>query len=223
MVRSREPTGQPGAGIRDVRGQLGQVVRSQDTQGPGTDRFSLVLPDAALQDMDRRPMREVVSCGGNRGRRGRNLVFQRFNGLTKSLLFFPDDTLGLSLKSLDLAADLVAFRLPDLVGAPGVEGEVVLLGGRQVSLKPVVVFLGDRLQLVVVASRATEGQTEERGPDDVGTLGQDLVAAQDDVRIAGIAAHRAESVEDRSCLALAIPRPDFIAGELLDHEPVEGR
>src|SRR4051812_50215815 len=107
--------------------------------------------------MDRRPMREVVPCGGNRGRRGRNPVFQRFNCLTQSLFFFPGDTLRLSLKSLDFTADLLAFRLPDLVGAPGVEGGVVLLRGRQVSLKPVVVFLRGRLQLVVGGSRGAGG------------------------------------------------------------------
>ena len=53
----------------------------------------------------------------------------------------------------------------------------------QKRLEPVVILLRDRLQLVVVATGTADRQPEERRADNIGTLGQDLVAAQRDLRI----------------------------------------
>ena len=97
----------------------------------------------------------------------------------------------------------------------------MLLGRRQVRLEPVVVFLRDRLELVVVAAGTADRQPEERRADDVGPLGQDLVAAERDLGVAGVPPHRAEPVEDRRGLALAVLGRDLVAGDLLDHEAVE--
>ena len=88
---------------------------------------------------------------------------------------------------------------------PAGEDDIVLLGRRQVRLEPVVVLLRDRLQLVVVAAGTADRQSEERGADDVGALGQDLVAAQGDVGIPRVPPHRAEPVEDGRRQALRGP------------------
>ncbi len=97
----------------------------------------------------------------------------------------------------------------------------MLLGRRHVGLEPVVVFLRDRLELVVVAAGTADRQTEERRADDVGPLREHLVAAEGDLGIARVSPHRAEPVEDRRGLALGIARLDLVAGDLLGQKPVE--
>src|SRR6185369_1780163 len=77
------------------------------------------------------------------------------------------------------------------------EQDVMLLRSGQVSLERVVVPLRNGIELVVVTARAADGQAKKCRSDDVGSFGQDFIAAEGDVRIPGIASNRAEPMKDR--------------------------
>jgi predicted RNA-binding protein with RPS1 domain len=104
----------------------------------------------------------------------------------------------------------------------------VLLRRRQEGLEAVVVLLRNRIELVIVAPRAADGQAQERQADDVGPLGQHLVAAPGHFLVSRVAPHRAQAVEAGRHLRFAIRRIELIAGQLLQDEtvvrlvPVEG-
>ena len=76
----------------------------------------------------------------------------------------------------------------------------MLLRGGEERLQPVVILLADRIELVIVAARATDRQPEEGRADDVRPLGQHFVAAEGDFLVARVPPHRAEPMEPRGDL-----------------------
>ena len=75
---------------------------------------------------------------------------------------------------------------------------------------------------MVAAPGAGHRQPEEHGADDIGSLGEHIVATQGDLGISRVAADRAQPVEDRSRQTLVIIRRDLVPGDLLDDKTIEG-
>ena len=87
-------------------------------------------------------------------------------------------------------------------------------------LQPVVVALRNRLELVVVTARATDGETEQRERGRVGHVIQGIAPALH--LIGGIDHVGSEEVERRRDLRIRIAREKFITRQLFTDETVVG-
>ena len=67
IARIGDPARELGTRAGDVGRQLGQRVRDEHLGRTRADGFALVLPHAALEQMDRRAFLRVVPSRGNRG------------------------------------------------------------------------------------------------------------------------------------------------------------
>ena len=118
-------------------------------------------------------------------------------------LGFPDPLL-LAITLLDLRRD---------------EGNVVVRPDvREERLQLVVVFLRDRVVLVIVTSGASDGQPEEHRADGIGDVVENLLAALH--QVAGVAFIRIVAIERRGHACVRVVGPQFIAGNLFTDEPV---
>ena len=216
-----EPAGQPGPRVLHVGWQFRLDRGNQNAERPGADRFSLILPDASLQDVNSGPLLRVVLRRRDHGRGGGHRVIKRLDLVGESLFLLRTRRSHLPLEPSDRGLDLSRFRLPGLQLGLGGQADVVLICRREVSLELVVIFLTDRFQLVVVAAGAADRQSEERRANDIGAFGQDLVAAQRDLRVPRVPAHGTQAVENRGGLAFGIVRPDLVAGDLLGEEAIK--
>jgi hypothetical protein len=98
--------------------------------------------------------------------------------------------------------------------------DIVGLQLREVGLHPVIVGLAERIELVIMASRAAYGDAQKRRANDVGHLGQHFVVGAGHVLISGILAQRTEPVESAGDQVGLVGRIHFVAGELLFDERV---
>ena len=122
---------------------------------------------------------------------------------------------------LDLGLDRVGLRLPGGLFAGARQHDVVFLRRGQERLEAVVVFLRDRVELVIVAAGTADRQAEEHDRGRVGHLGQHFVAAEGDFLVAGVPPDRTEAVEAGRDLQFVAVGIDLVAGQLLQHEAVE--
>ena len=135
--------------------------------------------------------------------------------------------LDLPAQGLHLSRDLLGRILPVCDGGVRIEDQIRFARSAEVRLQPVVVDLADRVEHVVVAARAANGQAEQRRPDDVGPLGEDFVAARGHLLVASVAADWPEAVESRRGEKFPVrlrPRPvrgHLVAGKLLRDEAVQ--
>ena len=83
-------------------------------------------------------------------------------------------------------------------------------------LQAVVAFLKDRVELVVVALCAAEGQAEEGGADGVGNVVQDLLAAL--AQVGGVALIRKVAIEGGGDVRFGVAGPKLVARDLLFDE-----
>ena len=117
---------------------------------------------------------------------------------------------------------LLPNREPALVLLEGVarhdRNAVVMVDVREERLEPVVVLLGDGIELVVVALRATVGQAKEGGADNGGDVVEHLLAGQQQVFL--VALLGVVAVESCGDLGLGARGPDLVPGYLLLHESV---
>src|SRR5262245_35574303 len=72
-----------------------------------------------------------------------------------------------------------------------------------------------------MAAGTADGQPEKGDTNDVGHLGEDLVAADCQRLVAGVAADRTQAMEPGGNPQLVIVRLDLIAGELLQDEAIK--
>jgi hypothetical protein len=184
------------------------------------DGVELLLPHAALQHVNRRPFGKIVGRRRNRRQRRRQRLLQSIKLLLHLDPFLPGRQPRDLLDRVHLGLDPLGLRLPRLLVRGRSQRNIVFLGRREVGLQPVVILLRDRLQLVVVAAGAADRHPQECSADDVGPLGQHLVAGQGDLRIAGVAADRPQPVEDAGGEQLVVVRTKLVAGNLLTHELV---
>src|SRR5689334_13601342 len=96
----------------------------------------------------------------------------------------------------------------------------MLCGGEE-GLDAVVILLPDRIELVIVAARATERYPEKCRPDYIRHFRQDFVADIRFILIAGVLPIRAKPVEAACDEHLVIRGIDLISCELLLYEAVE--
>ena len=96
----------------------------------------------------------------------------------------------------DFGLNFFGAFIPNFFLRGGRERNVVLLRRREVGLQPVVIALQNRIELVVVTTRAADRQPEKRRADNVRALGEHLVATERDLGIARVAPHRAEAVKN---------------------------
>ena len=214
------------SGVGHVQGELGEVVGHQDAGRSRADEVALALPNASFQDVDLGALwRSRSSCpgwsaqgSGERSSEGRDLLLQLQSCLALRRL-------GSLLEGLQLLLCILPFvaSVASAFSAGGGEDNVVLLGRREVRLKPVVVLLRDRFELVVVASGTADGEAEDRGPEDVRAIGQDLVAAQGDLGVTRVPTDWAEPVEkvEATWRSGSSSGASLIPGDLLDQEAIE--
>ena len=197
MLGRGQPAGQPGARVGHVGGQLGQVVGTSTLGGRGPTGSPLFSQTPRFRTWIGVRCCESFQMAGIVGRRRRASSLRAPRSpCSAALAPAPGARLrpGFLTCAISVLTDL-RLRLPGFPLRRRGEDDVVLLGRREVRLEPVVVLLRDRLELVVVAAGTADGQPEERRADDVGALGQDLVAAQGDLGVAGVPPDRAEPVE----------------------------
>ena len=177
--------------------------------------------------MDDRGILPVVAdgCQGRRGFREPGL--ERVVLGLQPLALLPLGKLDLAPQGFHLPGDFLGLFLPVLDGGIALEDHVGLARGPEVGLQPVVVDLPDGVEHVIVAAGAADRKAEEGGSDDVGALGENLVAAGRDFLVAGVAPDGTEPVQARRRQQGPVGRQvcaaagQLVAGDLLADEPVE--
>src|SRR5262249_14102715 len=80
--------------------------------------------------------------------------------------------------------------------------------------KPVVILLRNGTELVIVTTRASNGQPEKRRADHIRPFRQNFVPAEGDLGIARVAPHGAEPMKNRGGCFFVVIAGQFIASDL---------
>ena len=91
--------------------------------------------------------------------------------------------------------DRLGLCLPGLLLFLACLHEIVGLSLREVAHDAVVIGLAERIELVIVAARATHRDAQKRRAHDIGHLGQHFVARAGDLLVARVLAQRPQPVE----------------------------
>ena len=221
-VRGRgEPARELGARSGGVGGQFGQIVAHEHGRRAWRDGLAFVVPIAALEHVDGCALRGFVADAEDRRRCRRERGLEVANLSRHALAVGALQIFQHAAEFVELGVEWFPFRLERRALRRRQEKDAVFLRGGKIRLQAVIVLLQDRIDFVVVAAGAADGQPEDGGADDVGALDEDFVAADGDVLVAGIAADRAEAVKPRGGCQLGIVRRDFVAGDLLGEKLVE--
>ncbi len=124
------------------------------------------------------------------------------------------------LQALFLLLHRLSLGLPLGLRLLARQHQIVRLHLREVRLQTVIIRLAERIELMIVASRAAHRHAQKRRAHDVGHLGEHLVVRTGHVLIAGVLAQRPQAVESAGDEVLPVGRVHLIARDLLLHESV---
>ena len=195
VVACQQPLGEPrfGLGIAWIEGMpSGRFQHTGRTRADGGKRRVGLAPP---QNGDRRRLvRLPPDARKARQRRGKGFI-QPLQFRDQPFAFLAVRILHQLANPLHLVLDAVRLGCPAASFFRGRERHVVLVSRGQVRLQPVIVFLKKRIELVVVAPRAADCQSEKHAAHGVGHFRQHFVAAERHIAIARVPPDRPQTVK----------------------------
>ena len=222
ILRIHDPLGQRLARITSIRGKLGNALRKQHARRSHADSVALITIIATRQQVDRGPLVRIVGHAEQCRKRRRHPVFEVLQFLLELGTLLVFGVLHRLAELLHLALHRLGLGFPDHLLLGGELRHIAIVRGGEVGLQAIVVALAEGIEFVIVATRAADGNAQQRGTHDVSHLGKHFIAAAGYFLIAGVFAQRSEAVKARGDQVFVLLRRNLIAGQLLQKKAIVG-